>query len=68
LPATNAQFSQLTLSGNAVSGRTVVGYQTFVLHAAINGATLGGAIDITGGPPGSAWSPGTATIHGSPTP
>jgi hypothetical protein len=68
IPATNAQFSQVTASGNSVSGRAVVGFQTFVLHAAINGSSLGGAIDITGGPPGTQWSPATATIHGNRAP
>jgi hypothetical protein len=62
LPPLNAEFSQVMASGNSVSGQAVVGYQTFVLDATVNGSSIGGVVHISGGPPGNVWSSGIATI------
>ena len=68
VPAANAVFSQVVVSGGSVTGRAVVRFQTFVLHAVINGSSLGGEITVSGGPLGSQWSSATVTIHGSRSP
>jgi hypothetical protein len=67
LPPLNAEFSQVMVSGNSVSGQGIVGYQTFVLDATVNGPNLGGEVSISGGPPGNVWASGMATIHGRRT-
>jgi hypothetical protein len=67
LPPLNAEFLHVMASGNSVSGQGIVGYQTFVLDATVNGSSLGGVVHIMGGPPGNVWASGIATIHGMKT-
>jgi hypothetical protein len=66
-PPVNGQFSQAVVAGSSITGRAVVGYQTFVLAAMVNGSNLGGVINVSGGPLVS-WSPAVATIHGTRSP